>query len=199
MQVHQLRYVVDHLLRVLQRPHPLADHLRADHLVVVEAHPAVGLVLAGGRLADVVQQRRPAQHQIRAAVRLLEVDRLPQHRQRMLVDVLVLMVFVDGHPHRAHLGQHHIAQAGLHHQVDAGDRVRAEEQLVQFGGHPLGGDPVQLRRHLDQGRQHPRRDGEARAARRTAPPAASAADRRRTRPPVRPGCPALGPQRRQPA
>ena len=49
VQVHQLRHVVDHLLGVLQRPHPLAGHLRADHLVVVEAHAAVGLVPSGRR------------------------------------------------------------------------------------------------------------------------------------------------------
>ena len=157
MQVHQLRHVVDHLLGVLQRPHPLAGHLRAHHLVVVEADAAVGFVAAGGRLADVMQQRRPAQHQVGAAG-LLEVDRLPQHRQRMLVDVLVLVVFVDGHPHGAHLGQHHLAKPGLHHQVDAGHRVRAQHQLVQFGGHPLGGDPAQLVGHLLQRRKHPRRD-----------------------------------------
>ena len=55
MQIDQLRDVVDHLFGVLQLAHPLAHHLGADHLVVMEAHPAVGLVLAGARLADVVQ------------------------------------------------------------------------------------------------------------------------------------------------
>ena len=64
MQIHQLRHVVDHLLGVLQRPHPLAGHLGADHLVVMKAHPAVGFVPARRGLADVVQQRRPAQHQV---------------------------------------------------------------------------------------------------------------------------------------
>ncbi len=114
--------------------------------MVVKAHPAVGLVLAGARLADVMQQRRPPQHQIGALV--LQLDRLPQHRQRMLVDVLVLVVLVDGHPHPADLGQHHVAHPGLHHQIDAGDRVVAQQQLVQLGGHPFGGDSAQLRRHL---------------------------------------------------
>ena len=66
----------------------------------------------------------------------------------MLVDVLVLVVLVDGHPHAADLGQHHVAHPGLHQQVDAGDRVGAEQQLVQLGRHPLGGDPAQLRGHL---------------------------------------------------
>ena len=158
MQIHQLRDVVDHLLGVLQRAHALPGHLRADHLVVMKAHAAVGLVPAGGGLADVMQQRRPPQHQIRALV--LKGDRLPQHRQRMLIDVLVLMVFVDGHPHRAHFRQHHIAQPGLHHQVDARDRIRAQKKLVQLGGDAFGGDPAQLWRHLDQRAKHPRRHAE---------------------------------------
>ncbi len=153
MQVHQLRHVVDHLLGVAQCPHSLADHLGAHDLVVMKAHPAVGLVLAGGRLADVVQQRCPPQHQIGPVV--LQPDRLAEHRQRMPVDILVLMVFVDGHPHRADLRQHHLAEAGLHHQIDAHDRVRAQQQLVQFGGDPLGGDAAQLRCHLQQRSQAP--------------------------------------------
>ena len=47
------------------------------------------IVPPGRELADVVQQRRPAQHRIRAVV--LQRDRLAQHGQRMLVDVLVLI------------------------------------------------------------------------------------------------------------
>ena len=101
MQEHQLRDVVDDLLRVLERAHPLADQLRADHLVVVEAHPAARLVALGGGLADVVQQRRPAQDQVRVPV--FEVDRLLQHRQRMPIDVLVLVVLVDLKFHRRDL------------------------------------------------------------------------------------------------
>ena len=40
-------------------------------------------------------------------------------------------------------------------------RIVAQQQLVQLGGHPLGGDAAQLRRHLLDRRAHPRRDGEA--------------------------------------
>ena len=78
-----------------------------------------------------------------------------KHRQRMLVDVLVLMVFVDGHLHAADLGQHHLTQAGLDHQVETGDRVGAQQQLVQLDGHPFDGDPPQLRRHLHDRAPHP--------------------------------------------
>ena len=108
--------------------------------------PPSGFVLAGGGLADVVQQRRPAQHQVGTFV--LQGDRLPQHGQRMLVDVLVLVVLVDRHLHAADLGQHHLAHPGLHHQLDTGDRIGAQQQLVQLGGDSLGGDPAQLGGHL---------------------------------------------------
>ena len=73
----------------------------------------------------------------------------------MLVDVFVLMVFVDGHLHAADLGQHHLTHTGLHQQVDTGDRVVAEQQLVQLGGHPLGADTRQLRGHLFDRRPAP--------------------------------------------
>ena len=158
VQIHQLRDVGDHLLRVLQLTHPLARHLRPDHLVVMEAHPAVRFVPAGRGLADVVQQCRPAQHQVGAV--LFEVDRLPQHRQRVLIDVLVLVVLVDRHPHRTDLGQHHVPEAGLDHQIQPRHRVLPEQQFVQLRGDPFGGDARQLRGHLLQRGTHPRRDGE---------------------------------------
>ena len=75
----------------------------------------------------------------------------------MLVDVLVLVVLVDGHPHAADLGQHHLAEPGLHHQVDAGDRVGAQHHLVQLGGHPFDGDAAELVGHPRHRLAHPRR------------------------------------------
>ncbi len=71
------------------------------------------------------------------------------------------MVFVDGHPHRADLGQHDIAEAGLHQQVDARRRIRAEDQFVEFGRDAFGGDALELARHRPDRRPHPGRDGEA--------------------------------------
>lgn len=79
----------------------------------------------------------------------------------MLIDVLVLVMLVDGHPHRADLGQHHITHSAGHHQVDAGARIGAQQQFVQFGGHPLGSDAGKLLGHLVDGGAHPRRHGEA--------------------------------------
>ena len=73
----------------------------------------------------------------------------------MLIDILVLMVFVNGHPHGADLGQHHIAETGLHHQFDTGHRVRTQQRLIQFDSHPLDGDPRQFGRHRDDRRPHP--------------------------------------------
>ena len=73
----------------------------------------------------------------------------------MLVHVLVLMVFVDGHLHAADLREHHITEAGLHHQLDTRHRIRTQQHLVELDGHPLDGDSSQLRRHRDDGLPHP--------------------------------------------
>ena len=124
MQEHQRGHVVDDAGGVAQGAQPLAGHLGPDDLVMVKAHPAGGLVPAGGRLADVVQQRRQPQHQVRLAV--LQRDRLLEHRQRMGVDVLVLVVLIDLQAHRGHLGQHVLGQPGVHHQLNAGPRIGPE-------------------------------------------------------------------------
>ena len=117
----------------------------------------------------------------------------------MLVDVLMLMVFVDGHPHAADLGQHHLTHPGLYQQVDAGDRVVAQQQFVHLGGHPFGADPGQLRGHLLDGGPHPRGDGEAELGhepRGAQHPQRVVAERLRRR---RRGVQHPGAQRRQPA
>jgi hypothetical protein len=64
--------------------------------MVVKTHPAVGLVPPSRGRADVMQQRCLAQHQIRAVI--FQRDGLPQLREGTLVDVLVLVVFVDFEP-----------------------------------------------------------------------------------------------------
>jgi hypothetical protein len=56
---------LDDVLGIPQRGQPLAHQLRPDHLVVVEGHPAARLVPPRRRLADVVQQRRQPQHEVR--------------------------------------------------------------------------------------------------------------------------------------
>ena len=71
---------------------------------------AARLELARGGLADVVHQRREPQHQVgggdgAVGVRL-QVDRLLDHRERVLVDVLVVVVLVDLELQGGQLGQH---------------------------------------------------------------------------------------------
>ncbi|CKS81070.1 Uncharacterised protein [Mycobacterium tuberculosis] len=79
----------------------------------------------------------------------------------MLIDVLVLVMFVDRHPHPTDFRQDHSTHTALHHQVDTRGRILTDQQLVQLGGHPFGADSGQLRRHLFDRRAHPRRHRES--------------------------------------
>ena len=91
-----------------QRLQALAREPRALDVVVVEGDPAARLELAGRGLADVVQQGREPQRHVGRGIRiprLLELDRLAQHGQRVLVDVLVVVVLVDLEAQRRDLGQ----------------------------------------------------------------------------------------------
>ena len=83
VQLDQPGHRGDRLLVVAHRLEPLGHHPGADQLVVVERHPSPGLEAAGRRLADVVQQRGEAQHQVRplAAAAALQRDRLFEHGQ----------------------------------------------------------------------------------------------------------------------
>ena len=122
----ELGHGVGLLAREPQRLHPLAGQLGADDVVVVERdHPVVGEA-SRARLADVVHQRREAGHEVRAAVAeaALEVDRLLEHGQGVLVDVLVAVVLVALEGQRRQLGQDVRRQAGLHEQAQAPHRVR---------------------------------------------------------------------------
>ncbi len=132
---------------------PLGDELRADHLVVVEAHAAARLEPARPRLADVVQQRGQPEHQVRTghrAVRAgLERDRLVQHRQRVLVDVLVPVVLVDLEAQRGQLGQHVVGQPGVDEDLETVPRARRDQQLAQLVADPLGADDRDPVGHVD--------------------------------------------------
>ncbi len=161
VQEHQVRDVGDDSLGILQRSHPLAHHLGSDHLVVMEAHPpAAGFVASSRGFADVVEQCRPAQDQV--GIALLEVDRLLQDGQRMLVDVLVLVVLVDGELHPGGDLRHHpLRQARIDHRVDRVDRELTADELVQLGADTFGGDAVDLSVHLGDGLPHARREPES--------------------------------------
>ena len=67
VQLDQLGDRVDLVLGELQRLHPLAGQLGADHVVVVEGDHAVVAEPAGARLADVVHQGGEAGDEVGAA------------------------------------------------------------------------------------------------------------------------------------
>ena len=101
----------------------LLVELGADELVVVEGDAAAVLEATGRRLADVVEQRGEAQHEVgaghglsRPVGRALEVDRLLEDDERVLVDVLVPVVLVDLEAQRRQLGQEDVGQPGVDEQ-----------------------------------------------------------------------------------
>jgi hypothetical protein len=162
VQLGQQRDGGDDVLGEAQRLEPPADHRRPDHLVVVERHAAARLLAAGARLADVVQQRRQPQHQVRA--RPLERDGPLQHLQGVVVDVLVLVPLVDLEPQRGQLGQHLVGQPGVDQQLQAGPREAAEQQLGQLVGDPLDADDLEPLGHRPHRLDHLGHDGEAELA-----------------------------------
>ena len=125
-----------------ERLEPPRDQLRADDLVVVEAHAAVLLEPSRRGFADVVQQRRESQHQIRARHRAgrpgLQVDRLLEHRERVLVDVLVPVVLVDLEPQRGQLGEHVVGETGVDEDLESAPRSARDHQLDQLVAYALG-------------------------------------------------------------
>ena len=112
----------------------------------MEAHDAAWLEPARTRLADVVQQRRDAQRHVDVRVGTtlaLQVDGLLQHRQRMLVDVLVMMMLVDLEPHRRELRQEFVSEARVDHCPDATHGVRRLHRAHEFGLDPFGADDLE--------------------------------------------------------
>ena len=188
MQEGQRGDVVDQRLRQPQRAQPLADQLRADHLVVVEADPAAVLEPPGRRLADVVQQRGQSQRQVRSVGLLC--DGLVQHGQGVLVDVLVLVVLVPLQPQRGQFRQHPVGQPGVGQQGQTGPRIGAQDQLDQLGADPLRGDPVDLAGHRRHRRDHPRCGGEGQLRGETGSAQHPQRDRPGTTAPVSRACPA---------
>ena len=79
----------------------------------------------------------------------------------MLVDVLVLVVLVDGELHAGHLGQHPLGETGLDHGVDRLDRELAADQFVQLGTDAFDGDAFDLAVHVGDRLPHARREPES--------------------------------------
>ena len=152
----QLAHRLGLVLGEPQRLHPLAGELGADHVVVVEGDHVVLGEPPGAGLADVVHQRRQPRDQVGAAAgqARLEVDRLLQHRQAVLVDVLVPVVLVALQREGRQLGQDVRRQAGLHEQPQAGHGVGRQQQLDQLVAHPLGRDDADALGHAGHRRHH---------------------------------------------
>ncbi len=130
--------------------------------MAVERHLAAGRELARLRLADVVQQRCEAQHDVRrgqlgvALVRRpLEVDRVLEHLDRVVEDVLVLVRVVALELQGRQFRQHELGEAALDEQLDARARGCGRQQLHELVAHALGRDvenaPTQLANRLERG------------------------------------------------
>ncbi len=134
VQEHQQGDGVRNILGEPQRGKALAGHIAPDHLMVVKGDAPAGDVSAGPRLADVVQQGRPAQYLVRAAVgwRILQRDGLLQHGEGMGVDVLVLVVLVDLHPQRGQLGQDDVGDADVDEPREPGRGIRRDHEFAQL-------------------------------------------------------------------
>ena len=178
-----------------QGPQPLTGQLRALHLVMVKGHASTRGEGTRGGLADVVQQRSPAQHRIGSAARPvlgvggLQVDGLIEYLQCVRVDILVLAVFIRGHPQGGQFGQHDSRRvryrpapparhAGSSPSSSFVSSARTRSAVMRFElGCELG--------HRTQSRRASM--PHTRGWRRTEPPAACAADRRRRTPAACPG------------
>ena len=146
VQLHQAGHLLGGVLVEGERLQAPGGHLRAHRLVEAESDGASLLEAAGGGLADVVQQRGQAQHQVRAlagptgAGLALQVDGLVQHGEGVLVHVLVPVVLIELQLHRRQLRQHVDGQSQVHHQLQAPPGVLTADQAHQLLPHPLRGD-----------------------------------------------------------
>ena len=151
VQRDQVGDSLDRRLVEVQGLHALARHLRAHNLVVMEGHGAVRLEAAGRRLADVVHEGGETQDEVRGghgAVRAgLQVHRLLDDGEGVLVDVLVALVLVNRGDQCSDLGQDDIGDARVHHQLDAAARVGRDDEALEFGADALSGHDLQARGH----------------------------------------------------
>ena len=156
--------LVDDFAAELQRLQPLRGELGPDHFVVVEGHPAPCFVPTRFGLADVVEQGREAQDEVGAAGRIvarLKVDGLLEHRERVVVNVLVPMVLIDLEAQRGQFGQHLRGQPGLDQHVESGPGVGAHDELDEFFAHALGRHDRDALGHVDHRRMYLRRNRKA--------------------------------------
>ena len=143
-------------LRKLQLAQAATHQLRTDDLVLVEGDIALLVVGAGSGLTTVVQQCRPAQHEVRFTGFFL-INSLPHDLQGVLIDILVLAVFILRHAHIGNLRQHAVGQPRFHHQVDTTAGICPQDELVQLSGDALNRDAVNFAGHFLQRLEYARR------------------------------------------
>ena len=145
VQLDQPHHGVDVGGRVAQRLHARPRHARADHLVVVEAHAAVGDG-ARARLADVVEERGQAEQPVLRGL----VDDGQGVGQHVLVPVDRVLLERQARQ----LGQELVGQAGAHDEPQRLRRHVDHDDLVQLVADALGRDDGQPAVHpLHRGRQ----------------------------------------------
>ena len=117
MQFHQETHSLDDVRGIVERFETLACHLRPNDVMMVETHLAAGLETSSGRLADVMEQSCQTPDQVGImAPSLLQLDRLVDDRERMLVDVLVTMMFVRFQTQRGQFGQDNAGDSCVNQQ-----------------------------------------------------------------------------------
>ncbi len=99
-------------------------------------------------------------HQVRPTVAqpAFEADRLLQHGEAVLVDVLVAMVLVPLQSQCGKLGEHELGETRVDQQGEPPPGLVGEQQLGQLVADPLGGHDREPRRHAGHRRDHLRRD-----------------------------------------
>ncbi|MBI3970509.1 MAG: tetratricopeptide repeat protein [Chloroflexi bacterium] len=151
VHAHQLGDALDHaVVEVQPAQDPPGDAL-ADLVVTEEVHLAVVSRLGCG-LADVMQQRRPPQHEVGRNV----VD----DAHRVLEDVFVMERALADSTHRQQFGNgvRHQSEVGRQPQADRG--LGNEQDLVELFGDALAADALEVGRSRLDGLARARVDRE---------------------------------------
>src|SRR5674476_662892 len=129
VQLDETGHRLDGVLVETHRLHPAHGHLGTDDLVMMEAHATRSVAVletARGGLADVMHERGKAQNQVRSRhgrgrpfSRSLQGDRLLEHNQRVLVDVLVSVSYTHLELKCRQLGQDVVGQACLDEEPES--------------------------------------------------------------------------------
>ncbi len=105
-----------------QRFESLDGQFGADHVVMVERHRAARFEPARLGLANVVQQRSQAKRHIGrggGVALMLQFNGLRQHRQAVLINVLVVVVLIDLEAERRYFGKHAVGYPRAYQKANA--------------------------------------------------------------------------------